>query len=53
MSSSKNLEYSKTAFLSQSNSTFIEQMYLRFVNNDPTLPDSWTKYFEKSVMRKI
>ena len=45
MSSSKNLEYKKTAFLSKSNSTFIEDMYMKFVNNDPSLPDSWKKYF--------
>ena len=45
MSSSKNLEYEKTAFLSKSNSTFIEEMHLKFVNNDPTLPASWKKYF--------
>ena len=47
MSSSKNLEYQKTAFLSKSNSAFIEEMYMKFVNNDPTLPDSWKKYFDE------
>ena len=47
MSSSKNLEYKKTAFLSKSNSTFIEEMYMKFVNNDPTLPDSWKRYFDE------
>ena len=47
MSSTKNLEYAKTAFLSKSNSTFIEEMYLKFINNDPTLPDSWRKYFDE------
>ena len=45
MSSSKNLEYEKTAFLNKSNSAFIEEMHLKFVNNDPTLPASWKKYF--------
>ena len=45
MSSSKNLEYAKTAFLSKSNSAFIEEMYLKFVNNDPDLPDDWREYF--------
>ena len=45
MSSSKNLEYAKTAFLSKSNSAFIEEMYLKFVNNDPDLPDGWREYF--------
>ena len=47
MSSSKNLEFAKTAFLSKSNSAFIEQMYVKFVNNDPNLPDSWKKYFNE------
>ena len=45
MSSSKNLEYKKTSFLSQSNSAFIEQMYLKFINRDSDLPESWKKYF--------
>ena len=47
MSSAKNLEFKKTAFLSKSNSSFIEQMYVKFVNNDPNLPDSWRKYFNE------
>jgi len=47
MSSSKNLEFEKTAFLSKSNNAFIEEMYLKFVNNDPSLPDSWKIYFNQ------
>ncbi len=47
MSSSKNLEFEKTAFLSKSNSAFIEEMYMKFVNNDPNLPDSWKNYFDE------
>jgi len=47
MSSSKNLEFEKTAFLSKSNSAFIEEMYMKFVNNDPSLPNSWRKYFDE------
>ena len=47
MSSSKNLEFEKTAFLSKSNSAFIEEMYMTFVNKDPSLPDSWKKYFDE------
>ena len=45
MSSSKNLEYQKTSFLSKSNSAFIEEMYLKFINKDSNLPESWKKYF--------
>ena len=46
MSASKNLEFEKTSFLNKSNSAFIEQMYLKFVKEDPDLPDSWKEYFE-------
>jgi len=45
MSSSKNLEYKKTSFLNKSNSAFIEQMYLKFINKDFDLPESWRNYF--------
>tara|TARA_B100000287_G_scaffold376950_1_gene378443 strand:+ start:740 stop:3622 length:2883 start_codon:yes stop_codon:yes gene_type:complete len=45
MSASKNLDNKKTSFLSKSNSEFIEQMYLKFINNDPELPESWSNYF--------
>ena len=46
MSTSKNLEYEKNSFLNNSNSRFIEQMYLKFIENDPSLPESWKDYFE-------
>ena len=45
MASSKNSEYQKTSFLSKSNSAFIEQMYLKFINRESDLPESWEKYF--------
>ena len=47
MSSSKNQEFEKTSFLSKSNSAFIEQMYLKFINKDKNLPESWLNYFEE------
>ena len=47
MSSSKNFEFEKTAFLSKSNSAFIEEMYVKFINNDSNLPDSWKEYFKE------
>ena len=47
MSSSKNLDYRKTSFLSKSNSAFIEEMYVKFINKDPDLPESWKKYFQQ------
>ena len=46
MPSSKNLDNKKTSFLSKSNSEFIEQMYLKFISNDPELPESWSNYFQ-------
>ena len=46
MSSSKNLEYKKTSFLNKSNSAFIEEMYLKYLNKDPNLADSWIEYFQ-------
>ena len=46
MSSSKNIEFEQTSFLSKSNSAFIEEMYTKYVEKDPTLPESWKKYFE-------
>jgi 2-oxoglutarate dehydrogenase E1 component len=46
MASSKNLEFEKTSFLSKSNNAFIEQMYLKFINKDLDLPESWQHYFE-------
>ena len=46
MSSSKNLEYKKTSFLNKSNSAFIEQMYLKYINNDSDIPQSWRVFFD-------
>ena len=46
MSVSKdNLIYEKTSFLSKSNSAFIESMYLKYINSDPELPQSWKEFF--------
>ena len=46
MSSSKNLDQKNTSFLTKSNSTFIENMYIRYIEKDPNLPLSWKDYFE-------
>ena len=46
MSSSKNFDFKKNSFLHKSNSAFIEQMYLKFINKDKDLPESWLNYFE-------
>ena len=46
MSSSKNLEQKNTSFLTKSNSAFIEQMYLKYINKDKDLSVEWKKYFD-------
>jgi len=46
MPSSKNIDFEQTSFLSKSNSAFIEEMYSKYVERDPTLPESWKNYFE-------
>ena len=46
MSAEKNLNLKKTSFLSKNNSAFIEQMYLKYINNDASLPESWKNYFK-------
>ena len=59
MSSSINLKYEKTSFLSKSNNAFIEEMYVRFIQKDPNLPEGWKNYFEtldddiQSVIKEI
>jgi 2-oxoglutarate dehydrogenase E1 component len=46
MSLTKNLEFEKTSFLTKSNSAFLEQMYLKYINKDLDLPSSWKNYFD-------
>ena len=46
MSSSKNLDYEKTSFLHKANTSFIEDMYIKFIEGDTTIPQSWKSYFE-------
>jgi len=46
MSSSNNLENKNATFLNKSNSRFIEEMYIKFIEGDPNLPESWRRYFE-------
>ena len=41
-----NLIYEKTSFLNKSNSTFIESMYLKYINSDPELPQGWKEFFD-------
>ena len=41
-----NLIYEKTSFLSKNNNAFIEEMYLKYINADENLPDSWKEFFD-------
>ncbi len=47
MSISSNRKLEETSFLSKSNSAFIEQMYLKYINNDKDLSVEWKKYFNE------
>jgi len=46
MSISSNRKFEETSFLSKSNSTFIEQMYLKYINKDINLTEEWKIYFD-------
>ena len=46
MSINSNQKLEKTSFLNKANSSFIEQMYLKYLNKDPSLSLDWKKYFE-------
>jgi len=54
-----NTIYEKTSFLSKSNSSFIERMYIKYINNDSDLPTGWREFFEglgeekKDVLNEI
>ena len=45
MSSSNNLENKNATFLNKSNSGFIEEMYVKFIEGDPNLPEKLEELF--------
>ena len=47
MSINSNQKLEKTSFLNKANSSFIEQMYLKYLNKDPSLSLDWKKYKKK------
>ena len=47
MSINSNLKFEKTTFLNKANSSFIEEMYLKYLNKDSSLSSDWKKYFEE------
>jgi len=47
MSSIKdNTIFDKTSFLEGSNSSFIEELYLKYINNPENVPQSWREFFD-------
>ena len=54
-----NSNYEKTSFLSKSNSSFIESMYLKYINDEKELPHGWRDFFEslgeqkKDILREV
>ena len=38
--------FDKTSFLEGSNSAFIEDLYLKYVNNPEDIPVSWKEFFD-------
>ena len=38
--------FEKTSFLQGSNSTFIKALYLKYLNNPKSIPQSWIEFFD-------
>ena len=41
-----NIIFQKTSFLSGTNSSYIEKLYAKYVENPTSIPDSWRQFFE-------
>ena len=47
MASNKdNIIFEKTSFLQGSNSPFIKDLYLQYLENSETVPKSWKEFFD-------
>ena len=47
MTSNKdNIIFEKTSFLQGSNSSFIKELYLKYLNNPKSIPRSWMEFFD-------
>ena len=40
-----NLIFEKTSFLHGSNSSFIKELYLKYLDNPKSIPQSWVEFF--------
>ncbi|MSP06602.1 MAG: 2-oxoglutarate dehydrogenase E1 component [Candidatus Fonsibacter sp.] len=45
-SEQNNIIFKKTSFLSGTNSSYIEKLYAKYVENPTSIPDSWKQFFE-------
>ena len=41
-----NTIFDKTSFLESSNSSFIEELYLKYINNPENVSQSWREFFD-------
>ena len=41
-----NITFEKTSFLQGSNSPFIKELYLKYLENPNSIPDSWVEFFD-------
>ena len=52
-----NLIFEKTSFLHGGNSSFIKELYLRYLSNPKSVPQSWAEFFDgldedKEIIKK-
>ncbi len=40
-----NLFFEKTSFLQGNNSPFIKELYIQYLNNPKSIPESWVEFF--------
>ena len=45
-SNKNNLIFERTSFLHGTNSPFIEELYLKYLNNPEKIPQSWRDFFD-------
>jgi len=45
-SNKDNIIFEKTSFLQGANSTFIKEIYLKYLNNPKSIPESWVEFFD-------
>ena len=52
-----NIVFEKTSFLQGSNSPFIKELYLKYLENSKSIPQSWVDFFnglneDKDIIKK-